>query len=163
MRTSDLTARAGRAAAALLAGFTLIVGAAGTASAVQAPAGGAVPAASAEVVVLTPPQATEFTRLVAEQAARPMIHPSCIDDACGVELSPAETQALWKAVVNQPVQKVRKYCEGLLNGALKPFCAKAAQFLGNLTAPNGRCLFVGLAPDPKGSKIVVKYTTAFCW
>jgi hypothetical protein len=53
-------------------------------------------------------------------------HPSCVDDACGVELSPSETQALWKAMVNKPIQTVRKYCEGLFNGLLRPYCAKAA-------------------------------------
>ena len=160
----DLTARAGRtvsaALLAVLAGSTLIVGAAGTASAGEAPARTAV----ATEVLLSPQQATEFTRQVEAAAVRPMFHPSCaVDEACGVMLSPKETQDLWKAVVNQPLQKVRKYCEGLFGGLLKPFCAKAAQFLSNLSAPNQRCLFIGLAPDPKGSKIVVKYTKVDCY
>ncbi|MEU5259667.1 hypothetical protein [Amycolatopsis sp. NPDC021455] len=159
----DLTARAGRAVSAallaVLAGLTLIVGAAGTASAAGAPAR---PAVAAEVL-LSPQQATEFTRQVEAAAVRPMVHPSCVDDACGVMLSPSETQALWKAVVNKPLQTVRQYCEGLFGGLLRPFCAKAAQFLSNLSAPNGRCLFIGLAPAPNGSKIAVKYTKVDCY
>lgn len=142
---------------ALLAGLTLIVGAAGTASAAETPA-------RAAVVLLSPQQATEFTRQVEAAVLQPMVHPSCaVEDACGVVLSPKETQDLWKAVVHKPVQTVRKYCEGLLGGLLKKYCAKAAQFLGNLSAPNGRCLFVGLAPDPNGSRIVVQYTKVDCY
>ena len=136
----------------LLASLTLVVTTSGTAS-----------AAETTVSVLSPQQATEFTQRLAATAVTPMIHPSCVDGACGVELSPSETLSVWRAVVNKPITWVRNYCRGLFGGALSPFCDAAAQFLSNLSAPNGRCLFVGLAASPSGSRIVVKYTTTFCF
>jgi hypothetical protein len=141
---------------ALLASMTLVVSTSGAASAAQLPT-------AATSTVLSPRQATEFTQALAAAAVTPMIHPSCVDGACGVELSPSETLSVWRAVVNKPITWVRNYCRGLFGGALSPFCDAAAQFLSNLTAPNGRCLFVGLAASPTGSRIVVKYTTTFCF
>lgn len=143
----------------LLASLTLVVSTSGAASAAALPTTATVSANT----VLSPQQATEFTQALAAAAVTPMIHPSCVDGACGVELSPSETLSVWRAVVNKPITWVRNYCRGLFGGALSPFCDAAAQFLSNLTAPNGRCLFVGLAASPSGSRIVVKYTTTFCF
>lgn len=133
---------------AFLASFSLFVGTSSTASAAE----------------LTPQQAAAISQQLATQVAvQPMLHPSCVDGACGVELSPSETQAVWKAVVNQPITWIRNYCRGLFGGALTPFCDAAAQFLSNASAPNGRCLFAGIGTSSTGAKVVVKYTTTFCY
>lgn len=164
MRNTDLPQGVGRilrlaavGLLALLASFSLVVGVSGAASAAEAGSTVAVGP------VLTPQQATEVTDLITAQAVTPMVHPSCVDGACGVELSPSETQAVWKAVVNQPITWIRNYCRGLFGGALKPFCDVAAQFLSNATAPNGRCLFGGVGASSTGARVVVKYTTTFCF
>lgn len=155
MRSTDLPQGVGRilrlaavGLLALLASFSLVVGVSGAASAAEADS------TVAAGPVLTQQQATEFA---------PMVHPSCVDGACGVELSPSETQAVWKAVVNQPITWIRNYCRDLFGGALKPFCDVAAQFLSNATAPNGRCLFGGVGASSTGARVVVKYTTTFCF
>ena len=143
----------------LLASVTLIAGTSGTASAAPMPTSVTVSANT----VLSPQQATEFTQYLAAQAVTPLLHPSCVDGACGVELSPSETLTVWRNVVNKPITWVRNYCRGLFGGALRPFCDAAAQFLSNLSAPNGRCLFVGVGVTPTGGRIVVKYTSTFCF
>jgi hypothetical protein len=144
----------------LLASVTLIAGTSGTASAAAMPASATV---TANNTLLSPEQATQFTQYLAAQAVTPSLHPSCVDGACGVELSPSETLTVWRNVVNKPITWVRNYCRGLFGGALRPFCDAAAQFLSNLSAPNGRCLFVGVAATPTGGRIVVKYTQTFCF
>jgi hypothetical protein len=143
----------------LLASVTLVAGVSGTASAAEMPASTTVSADT----VLTPAQATSFTDYLAAQVVTPQLHPSCIDGACGLELSPSETLTVWRNVVNRPITWVRNYCRGLFGGALRPLCDGAAQFLSNLSAPNGRCLFIGLGTGPNGAQIVVKYTQTFCF
>jgi len=123
---------------------------------------GTASAAETTVSVLSPQQATEFTQRLAAAAVTPMIHPSCVDGACGVELSPSETLSVWRAVVNKPITWVRNYCRGLFGGALSPFCDAAAQFLSNLSAPTVAACSSGWRHHER-FPIVVKYTTTFCF
>lgn len=131
----------------------------------------ATPTASGQqVVTLTANQAREFAQQVdgmVTSAAPAGL--GCLPEfppPCGIILSRSLTQTLWKNVVNKPISAVAAYCRTLLRnlgaGGLTWICDAAANLLRNLTAPNGRCLFIGAKVGPIGIQWVVKYTTFLC-
>ncbi|CAM3525595.1 hypothetical protein KIPE111705_12515 [Kibdelosporangium persicum] len=156
-----------RPAAGLLALLTTLLAAAltlggGTASA-------ATPSTStATDVRLTPAQAGQFTRQVDMLAGEMKINGTAclqldpVPYPCGWVFSKSMSQAIWKAVVNKPITAVANYCRDLLPGGLDWVCDRVANTLRNLTAPNGRCLFIGAKISSRGLVPVVKYTTQHC-
>jgi hypothetical protein len=150
---------------ALVSAVALSLTQTGAANAAEFRANAAVSQAAPD---LTPAQTTEFNQTYAALTAAVSVHPDgagCPPDfpyACGWIFSKAQTQAMWKLVVNNGINAAAKYCRGLFSGALTSYCNQAADILRNLSAPNGRCFFVGLKPAVDGSSFVAGYTKYFC-
>ncbi len=124
---------------------------------------------SQSVVPLEGAQASNFNQVYGTLTAMAPQRPDgagCPPDypySCGWILSKAQTQALWKLAVNSTINAAAAYCRGLFGGALTNYCNWAANLLRNLSAPNGRCFYVGVKPSVSGSSVVAGYTTYFCY
>jgi hypothetical protein len=134
---------------------------------------GPLAAAPAQAATVTLSASDAITQRVVDlrTQAPPAAHPdggACIDLACGWVFTRAVTQSLWSSVVGKPADAAAAACRTVLTkvGASQWtwLCDSAAGLLRNLTAPNGRCLFVGAlpAPLPPFFTPVVKYTTVSC-